>query len=103
MYSYSAFEFFEGDECIGFCVYSLARSDKVEIYDFVVNRRRRSCLRLLIERCRSQGITYIRYRGIGLHLGKYGFTRRTDPAADCNASNDIAAGPWLLTLGDRDY
>jgi hypothetical protein len=45
----------------------------------------------------------VRFRGIGLRLGKYGFIPRRDPEYYCKASSDVPHGSWMLTLGDRDY
>jgi len=102
MYEYWPFEFFENDESIGYCVYTVVRS-KAEIYDFVVSCHRRGCLQLLLEHFRSQGIIHVRFRGIGLHLGKYGFIRRRDPLNNCKATTDVPKGRWMLTMADRDY
>lgn len=102
MYSYSAYEFLEGDECIGYCVYSVVRTT-VEISDFVVTGRHRGCLGLLVDHCRSHGITRLRFRGIGLRLLKFGFIRRRDVMSNCNASSDAPQGHWVLTMADRDY
>jgi hypothetical protein len=101
-HSYEAYEFHEGNERIGYCVYAVARS-KAEIYDFTVRRRQRNCLRLLVERCREQGIINMRFRGVGLHLEKFGFICSRDPQIECNASSDLPQGAWMMTLGDRDY
>ncbi len=102
MYDYAAHKFLENDKSIGYCVYTVVRS-KAEIYDFVVKQRKRGCLRLLIEHFRSKGIIHMRFRGIGLHLRKYGFIRRRDTLNQCRATMDAPRGPWMLTLADRDY
>jgi hypothetical protein len=101
VYDYSAFEFFEGDTSIGYCVYAVRRG-KAEINDFVVDRRDRECLRLLIEHCRGRGITRLRFRGVGLNMGRFGFLRRSDPANPFMAKG-VPKGSWMLTLSDRDY
>jgi hypothetical protein len=102
MYDYFSYEFIENGECIGYCVYARVRAS-VEIYDFVVPRRQRECLRLLADQCRSNGSARLRFRGIGLRLAKYGFIRRRDFTNNCNASSDVPEGDWLLTMADRDY
>jgi hypothetical protein len=102
MYSYSVFEFFEDNASIGYCVYAEKRS-KAEIYDFVVSRRHRGCLRLLVEHCRGEGIHQLTFRGFELHLGKFGFICRRDSHSNCIVSPDLPGGRWMLTLGDRDY
>lgn len=102
MYDYSAYEFFENDESIGYCVYTVIRS-KAEIYDFVVSRRHKGCLRLLVEHCRGRGIARLMFRGIGLRLGTYGFIRRPDRENFCKATQDVPQGDWMLTMADRDY
>lgn len=102
MYGYSAYEFLENDEKIGYCVYTVVRS-KAELCDFVVSRRQRGCLRLLIEHFRSKRVIHLRFRGIGLCLGKYGFIPRRDPLNNCRATKDVPRGTWMLTMADRDY
>jgi len=102
MYDYSAYEFFQNGESIGYCVYRDAGS-KTEIFDFVVSRRHRGCLRLLVEHCRNREIIHMRFRGIGLRLGKFGFVPRRDKLNHCKATKDVPRAPWMLTLADRDY
>ena len=102
MYKYSSYEFFEGDECIGYCVYAYVRAN-AEIYDFVTAKHQRKCFRRLVEHCRADEINRLVFRGVGLQLGKYGFIRRRDALSNCNASADIPDGRWILTLADRDY
>jgi len=102
MYDYSAYEFFQNSESIGYCVYR-DTSSKVEIFDFVVSRRHRGCLRLLIEHFRSKGIIHVRFRGVGLRLGKFGFIPRRDTLNHCKGTPPVPRDPWMLTLGDRDY
>jgi hypothetical protein len=102
MYDYSPYEFFENDKSIGYCVYTVVHS-KAEIYDFVIGRRHRGCLRLLVEHLRNKEIVHMRFRGIGLRLGKYGFIRRRDPINNCKATQDVPQGAWILTMADRDY
>ncbi len=100
-HSYDAFEFFENDESIGYCVYTIAKS-KVEILDFVASSRHRGCFRLFVDHCRDMRITGLRFRGIGLQLGKFGFTRRCDPI-NVFSARFFPPGPILITLADRDY
>ena len=102
MYSYPVYEFFEDNASIGYCVYAERRS-KAEIYDFVVSRHHRSCLRLLVEHCRGEGIYQLTFRGFGLHLRKFGFICRRDSYSNCIVSLELPGGRWMLTLGDRDY
>lgn len=101
MYDYSVFEFFEGDQSIGYCVYSFVRS-KTEIYDFIATRRQRSCLRLLVEHCHALGITGLGFKGIGLKLGRFGFLRRRDRDT-YYTGHEAPEGDWMLTTADRDY
>ncbi len=102
MYEYSAYEFLENGEIVGYCVYTLVRS-KAEMCDFVVARRQRGCLRLLIDHCHHRRIALLRFRGIGLHLKKFGFIPRRDSLNHCKGTPPVPQGPWLLTMADRDY
>ena len=101
-FDYETCEFVEGNECIGYCVYADTRL-KAEIYEFVTSRRHRNCFRLLVEHCRKKGIANLRFRGVGLRLGKYGFIPRNEKLVSCNAASDLPKGTWLITLGDRDF
>ena len=97
--TYYAFEFFEGDESVGYCVFTRIGSSAI-LYDFVTVRCRRSCLRLLIDHCRDQAIARIRFSGIGLRLGKLGFVHRWSDR-NCNAC-ETPEGQWLITPCDFD-
>lgn len=105
MHDYSLFEFLEGTETLGYCAFRKTGT-AAEIYDFVATRRRRECMRLLVEYCRSEEISHLDFRGANLQLGRLGFFR-VQSSEDCITS-DIPAGPrapdgpWFLTLADRD-
>jgi hypothetical protein len=105
MWQYSLFEFFEGADNLGYCAFR-KNGTTAEIYDFVAIRRRRKCMRLLVEYCRSEKISHLNFRGANLQLGGLGFFR-IQSSEDCITS-DIPNGPrvpngrWLLTLADRD-
>lgn len=101
MDSYSVYEFVEHGESIGYCVFLTIRS-KARIHDFVARRRRADCFRILVDFCREQGITALDFRGVGLRLRKYGFTRRRIPRSSFTTLR-TPEGPWMLTLADRDY
>jgi hypothetical protein len=101
MYKYSAFEFVENDEIIGYCVYTTIHG-KMELFDFAAERNPRECFRLLVEHCRQARLPRLRFRGVGLCLGKYGFFRRTDPAATFTISRTVD-GPFYITMADRDF
>jgi hypothetical protein len=101
MYDYAAFHFLEKGAVIGYCVYTLVRS-KAEVYDFVVARRQRKCLRLLVQHCRGLGVTQLRFRGIGLNMRKFGLFLRRDRHT-YYAGHEVPEGSWLITTADRDY
>ena len=98
---YSAYKFLDGDETIGYCVYAIVRG-KAEIYDFIAEKRRRGCLRLLIEHYRRSGLAGLRFKGIGLKLRKFGFIRRRDRHT-YYVAHEVPEGSWMMTTADRDY
>ncbi len=97
--TYCVYEFLEGEESIGYCVYTHVGSSAV-ISDFVTLRRRRSCLRLLIDHCREKAIAGVRFSGTGLQLGKLGFVRGWSQP-NCTAC-DAPEGQWMITSCDID-
>lgn len=98
---YSVYEFVENGVSIGYCVYLTKRS-KARIHDFVARRRHADCFRILVDFYSETGITTLDFRGIGLRLRKYGFTRRRIRPS-CFTTFRTPEGSWMLTLGDRDY
>jgi hypothetical protein len=105
MRRFAALEFLEDSLSIGYCVYAVSGS-AAEMYDFICTRRRRACIHLLIEHCRSQKLTHLNFRGANLRMGSFGFLRRRS-REDCIISDlpdgrPAPKGPWLLTLADRD-
>lgn len=97
---YFAYEFFEDDESVGYCVYTPVGSSVI-LSDFVLIRRRRSCLRLFVEHCRGKAFARINYSGTGLRLGKLGFVRRRS-SHNCTACQ-VPGGQWIITPCDGDY
>ena len=97
---YFAFEFFEDDESVGYCVYSPVGSSAV-LSDFVTTRRRRSCLRLFVEHCREKAFARIKFVGTGLQLSKFGFVHRRSKRK-CTACK-LPKGRWIITPCDSDY
>jgi hypothetical protein len=105
MRPYSLFEFLEGTDSLGYCAFR-RNATAAEIYDFVATRRRRECMRLLVEHCRSEQISHLDFRGANLQLGRLGFFR-VDSSENCITSDipggpRVPDGPWLFTLADRD-
>jgi hypothetical protein len=100
MRAYFCHEYYDGGDCIGYSAYGLDGLS-AELFDFVVVRKRRQCLRLFVEHCRSAGITHILFRGIGLKLRRYGFLKRR------GSGNYIAfglpKGHYTITLADSDW
>jgi hypothetical protein len=106
MHDYSVYEFFEKDSCIGYCVYSTTDS-RAEIFDFVTTRRRRGCLRLLIDHCRSEHTGTLSFEGSNLGLGTLGFVRRRSTsfftASDSRKNPFMPKGRWYVTPADSDH
>lgn len=101
METYSAYEFFEGKESIGYCVY-IVDGSSAAIYDFVTNRRRRNCLRLFVEHCRGKRITYLSFVGVSLRLRRLGFLLRRDSAKAFMTYN-LPEKIWMITMCDSDW
>lgn len=96
---YQAYEFFDGEQSIGYCVFARVNSVAI-LSDLVTSRSHRRCLRLLVDHCRSQGITKLSFHGAGLPLAKLGFVRRK-----CDKdliACDVPEGHWLVTPCDTD-
>jgi len=104
-HKYSAYEFLEGQECVGYCVFEIADST-AEILDFIVKRRRRACLKLLVEHCRAKGIGHLSFCGVGLRMGKTGFLRRDSGRmfvlTKVPNGPPVPEGDWFITLADKD-
>ncbi len=96
---FRAYEFLDGDESAGYCVYDIDRS-LAKIYDLVVPRRARRCLRLLVDHLRDRGISHIIFKSVGFRMRKYGFVRIGSPG-DLDTL-DTPQGKWLITLADKD-
>ena len=100
MRTYSAYEFFQGDENIGYCVYA-KRDFSAEIFDFITVRRRRKCLRLLVEHIRGEQISHLCIRGIHLRVARMGFlpggTHRKCIVFDAPKGN------WAISMCDSDW
>ncbi len=100
MRTYSAYEFLEGNEQIGYCVYAKHKTS-AEIFDFTTTRRRRKCLRMLLEHCRRQQISHLNFRGIHLRLRRLGFL----PGGTRGTVIVFRAPPgkWMITMCDSDW
>jgi len=100
MRPYSAYEFFENGESVGYCVYALD-GKSAELFDFSVERHSRTCLRMLVEHCRKRGITHLLFRGSGLALWKFGFVKWG--AGGSYIAYNLPQGAYYLTFGDSDW
>jgi hypothetical protein len=96
---YQVYEFLDGEESIGYCVFIQVESSLV-LSDFTAKRRRRHCMRILVEYCRERDIALIVHNGLGLQLGKLGFIRRGE-RKQCVASN-LPEGRWVANTCDID-
>jgi hypothetical protein len=99
MRDYYCFEFFDGDDSIGYCAYLVADST-VELCDFIVNRQRRACLRLLVDSLRDEGMVSLGFSGIGLNLKRLGFLKRGQVGQFIG--HDLPDGNWIVTNCDVD-
>jgi hypothetical protein len=95
-----AYEFFEGDESVGYCVYT-KKGTTAQILDLVTMRRPRNCLRLLVEHTRREGIARLSFRGIHLGMGRFGFARGAAPGK-CIVYK-APEGHWMITMCDSDW
>jgi hypothetical protein len=102
---WSAFEFFDRERSIGYCVYAEVRG-VAKIFDLVVSQNYRKCLRALVNHCFNSRITHIEFEGVGLELGKYGFLRRRSGRklvlSDTWGGLKVPQGHWFVTLADKD-
>jgi len=96
---YYAYEFFERDESVGYCVFTRVGSSAI-LSDFVTVRCRRYCLRLLIDHCHEAKIARISISGTGLQLRRLGFIHR-GYHRDCVAY-EPPEGQWVVTPCDTD-
>jgi len=97
---YRCYEFFEAGECIGYCV--IGRKDaNSELYDFIVWKNQKKCLRKVIEICRQDSVQYLFCRAVGVELSKMGFIKLK------SLSNlivyDLPNYPWSLMACDCDW
>lgn len=97
--TYKAYEFFEGEESLGYCVYKVD-GRLAMLYDLVVSRHWRSCFRMLTDKLHKEPIAAVWLPSIGLRLWRFGFIR----LRSVNYVNgyDLPAGPWCLAYTDRD-
>jgi hypothetical protein len=100
MRAYFCHEYYGGDECLGYSVYGID-GPCAEIFDFVVSRRHRKCLKLLVEHCRRAGISHILFRGIGLKLRRYGFLKRRGQGSYIGFG--LPKAEYIITLCDSDW
>lgn len=100
MRTYSACEFLQGDESIGYCVYA-KRDFSAEVFDFITVRKRRKCLRLLLEHVRGEQISHLSFRGIHLGLARLGFL----PGGTRQKCIIFQApqGKWMINMCDSDW
>jgi hypothetical protein len=100
MRDYSAYEFLHHDETIGYCVYA-KRGFSADIFDFATTRRRRGCLRLLVEHIRREQVSHLCIRGIHLRVARLGFlpggTHR-----ECIVFK-APKGDWMISMCDSDW
>lgn len=97
---YLAFEFYENDNILGYCVLKM-QVNSVKIIDFFASRCRRSCLRKLVDYCRVMGISKLIFWGVGLRLWRFGFIRLFSVTS--LVQYNLPKKPWVLTLGDSDW
>jgi hypothetical protein len=97
--TYKAYEFFDGDESVGYCVFTQVAASLI-VSDFVASRRHRHFMRILVEYCRNNEIAWIVYNGLGLRLRSLGFIRRGE-GWSCVASG-LPEAEWVVNLCDID-
>ena len=95
--TYACWEFADATGPIGYCVYARVHAT-ADLFDFVACRRRRACMRLLVDHCRGTGIARLSFTGVGLQMRSFGFVRRNGQV-DCTM-RDLPDGQWLLTRCD---
>ncbi|NNE60744.1 MAG: hypothetical protein HKN35_07610 [Woeseia sp.] len=96
---YLAFEFFDGAEALGYCVFTKVGARGI-ISDFFATCSRRVCMRLFVAHCRRQGIAYISYSLTGPHLFSLGFVR-AGRGGDC-VGHSVPDGQWFIDACDTD-
>jgi hypothetical protein len=100
MRSFCVYEFLDSNhQSGGYCVYAIDDS-AASIYDLVLNRRARKCLKLLVDHLREQQLSHVTFKSIGFRMRKYGFIRLGSPG-DMDALN-TPSGKWRITLADKD-
>jgi len=97
--SFLCHEFMEDGRSLGYCVHEIRDSIAV-ILDLVLTHRHRGCLRVLVDHCRSKGISQLAFTSVGFRMRKFGFMRRGS-AGDLDTV-DTPPGEWLVTLADKD-
>jgi hypothetical protein len=100
MRNFSVYGFFDNDGAnIGYCVFKFCRSAGI-IYDLVLTRYARGCLKLLVEHFREKRVTHIIFKCIGFKMRKYGFVRIGSPGY-FDVLN-TPQGKWKITMADKD-
>lgn len=97
--NFHAYEFFDNGESVGYCVLTMIAGN-ANMSDFVTSRRRRGCLRLLVDHCWGEGFAQLGIRGTGLSLGKLGFIRLASKS-NCTAA-ELPGEHWIITPCDLD-
>ncbi|MCI0558651.1 MAG: hypothetical protein MN733_09160 [Nitrososphaera sp.] len=94
------FEFIQGDEPIGYCAFT-QRDAVTELYDFIVVRNPKRCLRSIVEMCRNESMEYIFSRAVGLNLSKLGFIKLK--SLGNMIVHNLPQCPWVITSCDSDW
>lgn len=106
MRDFFCFEFFDGADSVGYCVFAIENS-VAEIFDLITSCREKECLRLLVAHCRSQGFSHLSFRMTGLDLKHHGFIMRESPGDFVVSGKkdriDLPEGAWFVTLVDSDH
>jgi hypothetical protein len=100
MGKYIKFEFHHKQNVIGYCVVKKEKTAGA-IYDFYVSSYQRACLRAIIENFRKEGMNRIIFRGVGLKLWRFGFTKWF--CQNNFISYNLDSKPKLLTLALSDW
>ena len=97
---YTAFEFYENEDLTGYCVLGVQGSSAM-IYDFFAPRNTRACMQKLLKHCQETRIRSLHFRGVGLHLWRFGFIRLFTTIN--LVSFNLPKKSWILTLSDSDW
>jgi len=98
--SYTLHEFEIAGVVVGYAVVS-PEEDSVFVYDFFSLSDEKACMRALADSYGKKGFKWLRFRGTGLRLWKYGFVKW--PSEISLIAYDLPPGPWRFTLGDSDW